>query len=473
MSDDFYSYPDIDDEGGDIFSNDAVTDEIAEPSLSKRGEFKVTIPDEELRVTRRPTSKPVRSDFDLYPSAPVNRTPQGRKMSAVEPRPPQSYREYTENRNDIHRPPQQPTVQPRYAQERPQPRPQTPYRAPSSRPPEVSSVRSERPEGRGAQERRASSVSSGNPKKKGKRIAVSIICVLLALLLLVGGYGFFLLGKINYDDSTSGRNEYISSSQLAHSSFVKNILIIGSDARGDVSGMRSDTMILASIDSKHRQLKLTSFLRDSYVYIPEKQIKAKLNAAFAYGGAKMTIDTLEYNFKVRIDSYVIVDFELFTEFINALGGVDVSGITEAEVNWLKRNVDGINIHPGTSHLTGGAALWYCRVRKIDSDFKRTERQRKVVSAVIDQVKKTNPVTTFNAVKKVLPMITTDIGRGSLMSLGINAIVRYMHYDTFQAQVPAEGTWRSEHNSAGAVLAMDIDKNAEILKNFIYEKQTKE
>lgn len=480
MKDDYYTYPDINNDDIDISSDERTPEDngtdLPSSSLhpsSKGGDtpFRVTLGRDDSMKYRRPTSRPASYQRQEIPkNVTPDRRPHGRKLSDFD----------ASTQNHAASNPNQSGSS--YANFR-----ETANQDSFSRKPVVSSQTNVRQQKNNMSHKSPtatfrqtdrSSMNSGRQVNsrshgKGKKVVVSIVALFLVLLLAFGGYGFVLLGSINHDTSTRGKNEFISDSELMSSSDVQNILIIGSDARGDVDGMRSDTMILASIDKKNHQLKLTSFLRDSLVKIPARNSYNKLNAAFSFGGAKMVIDTIEYNFKVKIDNYVIVDFEIFTEFINAIGGVDVDGITEAEVNWLRANVRGININPGKSHLTGGAALWYCRVRKIDSDFKRTERQRKVVGAVINQIKHTNPLKTFNAVKKILPMITTDIGSTSLMSLGINGLLRYMRYDMFQMQIPAEGTWWNKTYSIGAVLEMDISKNAEKLKDFIYSKQVKE
>lgn len=307
-------------------------------------------------------------------------------------------------------------------------------------------------------------------KKKdvGKKIAITVISILLVVVLALFGYGYSILGKINYVGTEREPNKYINSSELVSDSKVKNILFIGSDARSEIAGMRSDTMMLCSIDTVNKKIKLTSFLRDSYVCIPSTGAYRKLNAACSSGGQQLVLDTIEYNFKVKIDSYLLVDFEAFTKFIDTLGGLDIDGVTEKEVNYLKKNVPGINIKPGKNHLTGGATLWYSRIRYLDNDFYRTERQRKVVSALIAQITKTNPMTTMKALETVMPMISTDISRSEFLSLGAGALVRYLHFDIEQQQIPADGTWTNARVSGeGAVLKMNIEENAKILKEFIY------
>lgn len=315
------------------------------------------------------------------------------------------------------------------------------------------------------------SASPVGPKKKrgrGFKIFVAVVCIIAVLLGGVFAYGYSLLGKISYDTKKLEGNEYISDSKLAKSSDVRNILFMGSDARGDVSGQRSDTMILCSIDRKHKKLKLTSFLRDSYVFLPSGKYYNKLNATFSYGGVQYTADTLEYNFKVKIDDYIIVDFEAFVKLIDMMGGLTVTGVTESEAKYLRETVKILYAKKGTNKFSGAATLWYCRIRYLDNDFKRTERQRKVISAMISQLKKTSPAKLIEMMETVLPMIQTNISRNSLVSLGVGAVFSYLRYDIIQHQVPAEGTWNSRSvPGIGDVLEMDIDKNAELLKKFIY------
>lgn len=326
--------------------------------------------------------------------------------------------------------------------------------------------------------RRENQKKTAQPKKKKssgkKKAAVAILCVFLVLFASLFAYGYSILGKISYDESTVKENQYIDESLLATSADVKNILFIGSDARNEIAGMRSDTMILFSIDTANKKIKLTSFLRDSYVCIPSTGRYRKLNASCSSGGAQLVIDTIEYNFKTKIDNYVLVDFEAFTKFIDLMGGLDVPDVTAAEAKYLRNTVKITYAKEGTNHFSGAATLWYCRIRYLDDDFHRTQRQRKVISAIISQVSKTSPAALMNIVEEILPMITTDIPRNQLISFGMGALTKYMRYDILQHQIPASGTWSDATvYGEGSVLKMDIDKNAELLKDFLYSKYTEE
>lgn len=308
---------------------------------------------------------------------------------------------------------------------------------------------------------------------KGVKAVIAIICVVALLFTSVFAYGYSALGKIDYDKDFQEKNQYISSSDLNKSSRVENVLFIGSDARSDVQGMRSDTMILFSIDKRNKKIKLTSFLRDSLVYIPSQERNRKLNAAFSSGGAQLVCDTLEYNFKTEINKYVIVDFEVFTKFIDLLGGLTVKGVTEAEAKYLRDEVKILYAKKGTNWFSGAATLWYCRIRYLDNDFKRTERQRKVISAIIKKVSKTSPAKLMKIVDEIMPMIKTNLSRNELVALGAGAFFKFLRYDIKQHQIPAEKTWSNASvYGEGSVLKMDIDKNAELLKEFLYSKDKK-
>ena len=110
---------------------------------------------------------------------------------------------------------------------------------------------------------------------------------------------------------------------------------------------------------------------------------------------------------------------------------------------------------------------------MDNDFRRTERQRKVIGAIINKALKTNPFTLVNAVKEVLPYISTDINKSDFISLGIGAVLRYIHFDIDQKQIPADGTWYDKNvPGVGASLVMDMEENRELLHNFLAEPQSK-
>ncbi len=313
----------------------------------------------------------------------------------------------------------------------------------------------------------------GKGPSKGAIIAAIVCSVILALIIGVFAWGYNALGGLNYDDSIVA-NAYVDKKDLASDNDVTNILLLGCDGREDVKSNLSDTMILFSVDRQNKKIKLTSFLRDSYVYIPAKGYNTKLNAAFTYGGPQMVMDTIEYNFGVDIDNYIMVDFTAFKTIVNLLGGITVEGVTAAEAKYMKEvvKIKSQDIVEGTNEMSGNTALWYCRIRYLDNDFKRTERQRKVISAIVDKALKTNIATLFDIVEKTVPHISTDMSRNKLLSFGMGTFTKLLSYDMLQQQIPAKGTWSDARISGQLVLKMDIEANKAILKSFLYDKEDK-
>ena len=345
--------------------------------------------------------------------------------------------------------------------------PQRPASPQSSRTPQGQRVKSGAPQGKAVQHR----APQGKPVRRGRsgnkaKAILGVFGVFVVLILGVFLYGYSALGGLTYDD-TIGENIYLKDSELLSSDSVRNILFIGSDARDGLEGQRSDSMILFSIDKANREIKLTSFLRDSYVYIPSKGYSTKLNAAYNYGGAQLLMDTIEYNFGVNIDDYIMVDYDVFIDLVNLLGGITINDVTAKEAKYMQVQVNRPNFKEGTNkNVDGRTAMWYCRIRYVDNDFARTQRQRKVITAIISKATKTNPFKLVDVVKQVLPNISTSIDRNGLLSLGMGAFA-YMRYDILQQQIPADKTWWDERVYGQDVIKLDFTKNKEILKEFIY------
>lgn len=305
-------------------------------------------------------------------------------------------------------------------------------------------------------------------KSKKKRVITIILAVILAIIIAVVGTLSAVMGKITYNDKKE--NPYISASELESSAMVKNILLLGVDARAgeNANETRSDTMMLVSIDMKHRSIKLTSFLRDTWVYVPTLGYNQRLNAACSSGGYEGVVDAIEYNFGVEIDGYAVVDFEMFKVLVDSLGGVEVD-VTEAEAKEVTNHpyrYGDVVLESGKYKLSGEQALAYCRIRKIDTDFVRTERQRTVMSAILDDAKHSDPFTLLNMAYKSAPYIETDLTKGELRSLVMSA-VPCLGNDIKQAKVPFEGTWEYATISGNSVISINTDSNKEKLIDYIY------
>lgn len=310
-------------------------------------------------------------------------------------------------------------------------------------------------------------------KSKGrlsvKKIIAAAATLLLAIVLVYTGLVAAAFGKINYNEKID--NGVVAAESLAKSASVKNILLLGVDARSGETGSetRSDTMMLVSVDSKHRCIKLTSFLRDSWVYIPSMGYSQKLNAACSSGGYQGVVDAVEYNFGIDVDGYAVVDFEMFKVLVDSIGGVEVD-VSEAEAEEVTNHparYGNVKLDSGKYKLTGEQALAYCRIRKIDTDFVRTQRQRTVMSAILDSVKKSNPVKIVNMIYKSAPYIETDLTKAQLTAVAASAAV-CVSGGIEQTKVPFDGTWEYATIKGNSVISLNIDENKSRLSEFVYD-----
>ncbi|MBP9988488.1 MAG: LCP family protein, partial [Ruminococcus sp.] len=299
------------------------------------------------------------------------------------------------------------------------------------------------------------------PKKRG--CGTIFTCLILIVALISGatfGYVFSMCNKTNYIDEERTDSEYM---QYRDNS-VYNVLLIGTDKEeGGIS--RSDTMMLVSLDKNNKVIKMTSFMRDMWVDIPDNG-SAKLNAAYAYGGANLLVKTLEKNFDIYIDNYVMVNFDMFKQLIDGLGGVTVE-ITQEEASFINRTSHA-KVQPGINTLNGDYALIYCRIRKLDSDFMRTQRQRKVMTAIIHQMTTQSLFKTGKAVSDILPLVTTDIPPFN-MTLRIFSGISLLGYSNDQLRIPCDGMYSSRYVQGQSALVPDIDANKAELHKFLYNR----
>lgn len=259
---------------------------------------------------------------------------------------------------------------------------------------------------------------------------------------------------------------------LASDPNVMNIMLYGSDRRPNDGGQygNADAMVLLSIDTKHRELKMTSFMRDTWVMVPGER-EYRLNTAYLLGGPRLSIDTVERNFGIKVDKYAVVDFDTFPEIIDALGGITID-ITDTEAAYLNKIYKTTIFQPGPCQMNGGVALDYARARHLDGDdFGRTQRHRKVLSTVVSQFRSANLGQIAQALEKIMPMITTDLTKEERLQMLPNAL-EYMKYDMKEYRVPEDGSYRQETYyykdlPMEVMVIEDMDKARETLHRFIY------
>ena len=307
--------------------------------------------------------------------------------------------------------------------------------------------------------------------------------LLILFILLFGIYSCTSLSLIRKLDYVPTQSRERTSGAISRS-YVTSVLLIGTDGRSLDERGRSDTMMLVSVNSSTKKICTTSFMRDCYVEIPGYGWD-KLNAAYAYGGPELLMDTIEHNFGVRIDDYVSINFLSFASIVDSVGGIDVdlsdaeaeeiNTILQAEVNEIMgddRGADLLKSGGKKVHLVGKQALAYARIRHIgNADFERTERQRRVVDLVMDKLKTFNPIMLKNLSTKVLPDVTTNMDTAKLYFLSLRApLWLWLRFERSPMQVPAEGTYYGESTPSGDALIVDFDSNYETIKSNVFASE---
>ena len=259
---------------------------------------------------------------------------------------------------------------------------------------------------------------------------------------------------------------------------VVNVLLIGTDSRGNDDRGRSDSMILVSINKNTKKVIMTSFLRDIYCYIPDIEY-TRLNHSYAYGGPDLLIKTLEANFKVRIDRYVRVNFYSFCDVVDQIGGVDID-VTEEEISYLNSNMPEVNAlqgyssddslvtHSGMQTLNGRQALAYSRIRYLGTDFARSQRQRTVLENIITKMKGLSLSELSDLLDVLLPQLATNMTEGEMFSFVVDSPV-YLKYEVVQNRIPADGTWSFITVRQMSVIDVNFDQNIDELQEVIYGK----
>ena len=302
-------------------------------------------------------------------------------------------------------------------------------------------------------------------KKRGgaRRFLRLVLCLLLAAALLTaGGAAFVITG---YQPRPLSANAYVGESELLSHPAVYNLLLMGIDTQNAADSSRSDSMILLSVDNVHNKLKLTSFMRDCYVSIPGHG-EAKLNAACTYGGPQLVRDTIEYNFGVRIDGCVKIGYETLVDLVDGVGGITVPEVDATEAAALA--AEGYDAPIGTDvKMNGFQALQYCRIRKGQNDFYRTERQREVLGLLIRKALRTDPFTLALLGRKLIAQTECTLSRGELFAL-VFRVIPCLFGGVAGERIPLDGTWYDDTRDYQAVLVVNLEENTQFLKSFIYE-----
>jgi len=347
-------------------------------------------------------------------------------------------------------------------------------------------------------EERATNTKEKAQKKRKLSKGLKIFAIVFSVIMILGGLLMFtnggrkvilnIAGKYIYhhleyqapditpatDDSETtvkGNDKPVSE--------VVNILLLGVEEIGGASN--TDLMIIASMNTKDKTMKLTSLMRDLYVQIPGYSDN-KLNSTFAKGGINLLYDTIENNFGVKMDGYVLVNFTAFEKIVDIMNGVEVT-LTSNEANYLNNNnyisdPANRNVVTGTQIMNGNQAMGYCRVRYVSTgtesnDFGRTQRQRAVLNAMFDKIKSKNILQLGLLMNDILTKVTivTDITQTEFNNYLEEAVSLKVN-ELQNLRIPSDGNYESARVQLGkynqdVLQPTDWDATREEIRHFIY------
>lgn len=295
--------------------------------------------------------------------------------------------------------------------------------------------------------------------------------VLAAAILITGATAIFVnyYNKLDYvADDLEAYYYNVSAEDVMSSPFVTNVLLIGTDERtNDFSdNARADCSMLMSINSHTHTISLVSLERGmtvQYLKSENEYSSDLLTHVFKYGGAGLLMNTVQNSFKIEVNKYVRVNFNTFEQIIDKLGGIDVE-LSQDEVHGLNTEkhagqVIKRTLTVGENHLNGEESLLYARLRWIDSDFKRVERQRKVILAVKEQLKESSYSELLDIANEILPLVRTNISADEMIKLLFNVSLA-LGNDAQQVTVPVKGTYTG-------LAAINFEENIKILQQTLY------
>lgn len=282
--------------------------------------------------------------------------------------------------------------------------------------------------------------------KKNRRITLRkvmlfillILCILLIVFVIILNTYLNKINKVTLNEnniaiknSFSKQDNDLSTNKtnaMEQYNDINNIVLFGLDeVEGSIG--RSDSIIILTIDNKHNKLKLSSILRDSYVTISTEAKKDKINHAYALGGPKLALETLNENFNLNITKFITINLTSMPKIINDIGGITLD-ITDDELEYIDSAIYNTNkfnhtnspniLTAGEQLVDGTQALAYCRIRYTEGgDFKRTERQRTVLNKLLEK-SKSIPLTQYpSLLDELLPMVHTNLEKSEILSLAIN------------------------------------------------------
>ena len=312
--------------------------------------------------------------------------------------------------------------------------------------------------------------------KHFKKVALILIGVIVTICLSGFGYVYFKLNKIYVKDEAVKSTE----EQGTMVEGITNILLVGTDGEYIEKGNRSDSMMVVTIDSKNKDIRISSIARDTYVDIPGYSTE-KLTHAYAYEGIDLLKEVFKVNFNLDIDKYIAVNFVSFMDIMDELGGVEVN-VQEKDINEINKYIDacyGYYKHKdekdkeyitksGVQRLNGYQALAFSRIRYTDDAFARDNRHREVAESVYKEFAQKGIETYKKCAEIILNNTKTNISPMEMMNLAYT-VLKINDKDIEQFQFPL-AEYRNGHiinKQKGWVLEWDKEPNLEAWHKFIF------
>lgn len=298
---------------------------------------------------------------------------------------------------------------------------------------------------------------SGNPRPRKSKRRKKWPAILLVLLIAFTAYGGWLF--------------------LHKPTGTWTVAVFGVDSRdGNTKKALADVQMICTLDWETGEIRLVSVYRDTYLKIDSKGTYHKINEAYFKGGQKQAVDALAENLDLDIDDYATFNWKAVAEAINVLGGIDLE-ITPAEFKYINAfitetvNSTGLGSvqlkQAGPNHLDGVQAVAYCRLRLMDTDFQRTERQRKVITLALEKARQADAATLTSLAKAILPQISTSVGIDDVLPL-VKDISRYHIADTAGFPFSRE---TKRVGKMDCVIPTTLESNVIQLHHFLYGENT--
>lgn len=316
----------------------------------------------------------------------------------------------------------------------------------------------------------------------GKKVGITILIIAIILLAAIAGGYFYITHSLNkmkrtqLDDTDLGINKQVAQ-ELGQYKGITNVAIFGIDEPKGTPG-RSDTIMIATIDTNNNTLKVTSLLRDSNVNIPGYGMN-KINAAYAFGGPQLALKTINENYNMDIKYYVSEDFTTLPKLVNMVGGITVNITPEMLVSikpplWQLNQIYHENVpYPtktGEQTLNGLQAMAYVRSRHgTGGDYARTYRQREVLQQIYTKIR-TLPVTEYpGLLDQILPTVETNLSNSQIMTLAAE-IVKMGAPSIQQARLPLNSDSHGATINGEWFLVFNQAQTNQQLHDFIYNNK---